>query len=123
MLKPRGIVELGNPQVAFRRSYPQIRRRTQAHSGTGRDAGEDLERLIEPLSRGDPESPLRWTCKFLALLLKTALEWRIKFAGLHEKRLDPRKSPALLYTKRILSHPIGLLAKAQKSYGMAVGSG
>ena len=23
----------------------------------------DLERLIEPLSRGDPESPLRWTCK------------------------------------------------------------
>jgi len=23
----------------------------------------DLEALIEPLSRGDPESPLRWTCK------------------------------------------------------------
>jgi len=23
----------------------------------------DLERLIEPLTRGDPESPLRWTCK------------------------------------------------------------
>jgi hypothetical protein len=23
----------------------------------------DLERLIEPLSRGDPESPLRWSCK------------------------------------------------------------
>ena len=23
----------------------------------------DLERLVEPLSRGDPESPLRWTCK------------------------------------------------------------
>jgi hypothetical protein len=22
-----------------------------------------LERLVEPLSRGDPESPLRWTCK------------------------------------------------------------
>jgi len=22
-----------------------------------------LERLIEPLSRGDRESPLRWTCK------------------------------------------------------------
>jgi len=25
--------------------------------------GEDLERLVEPLTRGDPESPLRWTCK------------------------------------------------------------
>ena len=25
--------------------------------------GEDLERLVEPVTRGDPESPLRWTCK------------------------------------------------------------
>jgi len=24
---------------------------------------EDLEQLIEPVTRGDPESPLRWTCK------------------------------------------------------------
>jgi transposase len=24
---------------------------------------DDLERLVEPTSRGDPESPLRWTCK------------------------------------------------------------
>ncbi|MDI6617028.1 MAG: ISAzo13 family transposase, partial [Syntrophaceae bacterium] len=24
---------------------------------------QDIESLIEPLSRGDPESPLRWTCK------------------------------------------------------------
>ena len=24
---------------------------------------EDLDRLVEPTSRGDPESPLRWTCK------------------------------------------------------------
>ena len=23
----------------------------------------DLEALVEPLTRGDPESPLRWTCK------------------------------------------------------------
>jgi Rhodopirellula transposase DDE domain len=27
------------------------------------DLLEDLESLVEPLSRGDPESPLRWTCK------------------------------------------------------------
>ncbi len=25
----------------------------------------DLERLVEPVTRGDPESPLRWTCKSL----------------------------------------------------------
>jgi hypothetical protein len=24
---------------------------------------EDLERLIDPVTRGDPDSPLRWTCK------------------------------------------------------------
>ncbi|MDP9373599.1 MAG: ISAzo13 family transposase [Chloroflexota bacterium] len=24
---------------------------------------DDLERLVEPTARGDPESPLRWTCK------------------------------------------------------------
>src|SRR5262245_60844596 len=23
----------------------------------------DLEALVEPVSRGDPEAPLRWTCK------------------------------------------------------------
>lgn len=27
------------------------------------DLLDDLELLVEPLSRGDPESPLRWTCK------------------------------------------------------------
>src|SRR3954467_2046862 len=25
----------------------------------------DLERLVEPVTRGDPDSPLRWTCKSL----------------------------------------------------------
>jgi transposase len=30
----------------------------------------DLEALIEPLSRGDPESPLRWTCKSLRNLAR-----------------------------------------------------
>jgi hypothetical protein len=25
--------------------------------------GDDLERLVDPTTRGDPESPLRWTCK------------------------------------------------------------
>jgi transposase len=29
---------------------------------------EDLERLVEPMTRGDPESPLRWTCKSLRKL-------------------------------------------------------
>jgi len=29
---------------------------------------EALERLVEPVTRGDPESPLRWTCKSLRRL-------------------------------------------------------
>src|SRR5713226_2058994 len=30
----------------------------------------DLERLVEPVTRGDPESPLRWTCKSVRKLAK-----------------------------------------------------
>ena len=26
---------------------------------------EDLDRLVDPVTRGDPESPLRWTCKIV----------------------------------------------------------
>src|SRR6266700_2363830 len=32
---------------------------------------DDLEALVEPLTRGDPMSPLRWTCKSLAKLAAT----------------------------------------------------
>ena len=38
----------------------------------------DLERLVEPTARGDPESPLRWTCKSvrkLAAALRAAGHW------------------------------------------------
>jgi len=58
----RGIVELGNPPVpsggAIRKPGGG-RKRTVEQDAT---LVRDLERLIEPLSRGDPESPLRWTC-------------------------------------------------------------
>jgi hypothetical protein len=30
---------------------------------TDRTLRPDLERQVEPVTRGDPESPLRWTCK------------------------------------------------------------
>jgi hypothetical protein len=33
-----------------------------------------LERLVEPVSRGDPESPLRWTCKSTRLLAQELVE-------------------------------------------------
>lgn len=33
-----------------------------------------LEQLVEPVSRGDPESPLRWTCKSTRLLARELAE-------------------------------------------------
>src|SRR5258708_4753143 len=35
---------------------------------------EDLERLVEPVTRGDPESPLRWTSKSVRKLAKELSE-------------------------------------------------
>jgi hypothetical protein len=50
----------------------------------------DLERLVEPLSRGDPMSPLRWTCKSIRTLASTlqrmdhAVSHRWVWATLHD---------------------------------------
>jgi len=50
----------------------------------------DLERLIDPVTRGDPESPLRWTCKSVRKLaeelrgLGHATSRRLVAALLHE---------------------------------------
>lgn len=45
---------------------PRIRRKGGGRKRTlAKDPSliEDLEKLVEPVTRGDPESPLRWTCK------------------------------------------------------------
>lgn len=65
----RGLLELKTP--GRRRSPDNIRR-----MGGGRKSiaelderlVADLESLVEPAVRGDPESPLRWTCKSLRTL-------------------------------------------------------
>src|SRR6266496_3139313 len=51
----------------------RIRRRGGGRKSTvSKDPGlsEDLERLVEPVTRGDPESPLRWTSKSVRKLAK-----------------------------------------------------
>ncbi len=63
-----GILELEDPDA-----IPPDRQRKH---GAGRRAWEQdqpglikaLEALIEPVSRGDPMSPLRWTCKSTRVL-------------------------------------------------------
>jgi len=78
----KGIDELAEPPL------PEDRVR---HEGGGRwksevrdpDLADVLDGLVEPLSRGDPESPLRWTCKSTRTLAHelTGLEHRVS----HEK--------------------------------------
>lgn len=78
----KGISELGTA------SLPPERVRRQ---GGGRwlltrhdpQLPELLEALVEPLSRGDPESPLRWTCKSTRTLAKELARRRHSVS--HEK--------------------------------------
>jgi hypothetical protein len=59
----RGLAELheARPAVVGRVRRPGGgRKRAQAKDPT---LVQDLEHLVEPTARGDPESPLRWTCK------------------------------------------------------------
>ena len=66
-----GLKELESPTDGTVPAASRIRR-----PGAGRKSiieidttlATDLEGLIEPVTRGDPESPLRWTCKSLRTL-------------------------------------------------------
>src|SRR6204780_3230033 len=52
-------------------SQSRIRRRGAGRKRTvDKDPGlrGDLDRLVDPATRGDPESPLRWTCKSVRML-------------------------------------------------------
>lgn len=92
---------------------------------------QDLESLIDPLTRGDPESPLRWTCKSTQRLSE-----EMKLKG---HRVSARKIAELLYdleyslqanakTKEGTSHPdrnaqfeyINTLVKTFQKNGMPV---
>jgi hypothetical protein len=66
----------------------EVRGGTQAEEGRVRRKGggrksnvskdpqrsEDLERLVEPVTRGDPESPLRWTSTSVRTLAKELVQ-------------------------------------------------
>ena len=58
----RGLEESGAAPLALNRSRrPGGGRKTLVHNDP--TLLSDLERLVEPVTRGDPESPLRWTAK------------------------------------------------------------
>ena len=64
--------------VASKKLVPGRVRRTgggrKKASLSNPDLVKDLEALVEPLSRGDPMSPLRWTCKSVRKLAATLCE-------------------------------------------------
>lgn len=64
----RGLKELEGgeelPAGSIRRAGGGRKRLEETAPGLG----EALDRLIEPTTRGDPESPLRWTCKSTRVL-------------------------------------------------------
>jgi transposase len=64
----RGCRELQQPD---RDATGRVRRKGAGRKRTvEKDATlrPDLERLVDPVTRGDPDSPLRWTCKSLRVL-------------------------------------------------------
>jgi len=66
-----GLLELQQkPDRAGRVAGPVRRPGGGRKKAVSKDATllRDLERLVEPVTRGDPESPLRWTCESLRRL-------------------------------------------------------
>jgi transposase len=59
----RGVAELGNKKIAYpqRVRCPGAGRKRKIELMPG--LVKTLEELVEPVTRGDPESPLRWTSK------------------------------------------------------------
>lgn len=70
-------IRKGQAELAARVAQPKIAVTTQLRRpGAGRkckteeypELVEALEALVDPVTRGDPESPLRWTCKSTTVL-------------------------------------------------------
>src|SRR5664280_2504352 len=71
-----GMQELDGTSNEFVTAEPLAPARATRRSGGGRKPASskdptlvsDLLALVDPVTRGDPESPLRWTCKSLRVL-------------------------------------------------------
>ena len=74
----RGTIIAGIKELESAERIPPEHARRVRRPGAGRkklvdqDPGirEALERLVDPVTRGDPQSPLRWTCKSLMQLAR-----------------------------------------------------
>lgn len=64
----RGQIELASPRDVAPGRVRRIGGGRKKASESDPNLVADLEALVEPLSRGDPMSPLRWTCKSVRTL-------------------------------------------------------
>ena len=58
-----GLDQLRSPETAANHRIRRAGGGRHKTVATDTTLQSDLERLIDPVTRGDPESPLRWTCK------------------------------------------------------------
>src|SRR5919202_1462757 len=63
-----GLAELHAPQTTATQRVRRPGGGRKQTVQTDRTLRDDLERLIDPVTRGDPASPLRWTCKIVRKL-------------------------------------------------------
>jgi transposase len=89
----RRTVRLGQQELSSRRSSPPKGRARHAGGGRKRLVNTDptlvaeLDRLVEPTTRGEPDSPLRWTCKSAEELAKALREMGHQVSGRTVTRL------------------------------------
>lgn len=91
-----GTIRKGQAELVDRAAQPEISIATRLRRlGAGRkrkteqypELIEALERLVDPATRGDPESPLRWTCKSTAALARELTRGKLKVSENTVRRL------------------------------------
>lgn len=106
-----GLKELESRQLEEKPTGSRIRR-----PGAGRKSATeidptlqtDLELLVDPVTRGDPESPLRWTCKSLRTLADELGKMGHKVSHTHVGKLLVKLGYSLQGNKKTLEgtgHP------------------
>jgi transposase len=106
-----GLKELESRQLEEKPTGPRMRR-----PGAGRKSATeidptlqtDLELLVDPVTRGDPESPLRWTCKSLRTLAAELGKMGHKVSHTHVGKLLIKLGYSLQGNKKTLEgtgHP------------------
>jgi len=106
-----GVAELKKKPEGSRGERPPIRQKGGGRKKASLKDPEllrDLEKLVEPVTRGDPQSPLRWTCKSVRNLadeLRTqghAVSHMLVAELLHEQKYSLQANRK---TKEGSSHP------------------